>query len=128
MHRRKAFVLLTSAAIGTGFAAASPAQAQLRASDGHLAWVVEVLNRMETIKPGMTRKALLTVFTTEGGLYTALRRTFVSRDCPYFKVTVEFQPVGHPERDVNGRVTSVEGDSDIIKTISAPYLQHTVAD
>jgi hypothetical protein len=32
-----------------------------------------------TIKPGMTRKTLLSVFTTEGGLSTGLRRTYVSR-------------------------------------------------
>jgi hypothetical protein len=54
-----------------------------------MAWVAEVLKRMETIHPGMTRDALLTVFTTEGGLSNGLRRTFVSRDCPYFKVDVE---------------------------------------
>jgi hypothetical protein len=45
---------------------------------------------METIKTGMTRSTLLTVFTTEGGLSTVSHRTYVSRECPYFKVDVEF--------------------------------------
>ena len=82
---------------------------------------------MQTIKR-MTRQALLTVFTTEGGLSTGLQRTFVSRDCLYFKVDVEFQTVGRPNRDGNGRVTLVENGQDIILKISRPYLQFTIAD
>jgi hypothetical protein len=79
---------------------------------------------MQTIKPGMTRKALLTVFTTEAGLSTGLQRTFVSRDCPYFKIDAEFQAVGRPARDENGRVTLLEGNEDIIRK----YLQFSVMD
>jgi hypothetical protein len=76
----------------------------------------------------MTRENLLTVFTTEGGLSTALQRTFVSRDCPYFKVDVEFRAVNRPNRDANGRVTFVEDGQDVILKISRPYLQFAVAD
>jgi hypothetical protein len=83
---------------------------------------------MQTIKPSMTRETLLTVFTTEGGVYTGLQRTFVSRDCPYFKVDVEFLAVGRPNRDGNGTVTLIEGSQDIILKISRPYLQFTIAD
>jgi hypothetical protein len=86
------------------------------------------LKLMETIHPGMTRDALLTVFTTEGGLSNGLRRTFVSRDCPYFKVDVEFQAVGRPDQDEDGRVTLVEGAEDIILKVSTPYLQFSVMD
>jgi hypothetical protein len=50
----------------------------------------------------VTRKDLLVVFTTEGGLSTGLRRTYVSRDCPYFKVDVEFEAVGRPNRNEEG--------------------------
>ncbi len=83
---------------------------------------------MRTIKPGMTREALLKVFTTEGGLFTGLQRTFVNRDCPLFKVEVEFQAVGRPGRDRDGRVTLIEGSQDIILKISRPYLQFTITD
>ena len=76
----------------------------------------------------MTRDALLTIFTTEGGLSTGLRRTYVSRDCRFFKVDVEFQAVGRPPRDREGRVTLVEDGRDIIAKISRPYLQFTIAD
>jgi len=81
-------------------------------------WAAEVIKRMETIKPGVTRKNLLTAFTAEGGLSTGLQRTYVSRDCPYFKVDVEFHAEGRPDRDANGRVTLVESDHDAIRKIS----------
>jgi hypothetical protein len=83
---------------------------------------------MQTIKPGMTREALLKVFTTEGGLSTGLQRTFVSRDCPFFKVDVEFQAVGRSNRDGNGRVSLVESSQDVILKISRPYLQFSIGD
>jgi hypothetical protein len=129
MQRRRVFAVLASAAIGAAnVLQASPPGEQRQSSQVHVAWVAEVLQRMQTIKPGMTRKALLTAFTTEGGLSTGLQRTFVSRDCPYFKVDVEFHAVGRPNRDHNGRVTLVEGDEDIILKVSIPYLQFIVID
>ena len=127
MQRRRVFVLLASAAIGgANVLQASPTGDQ--SSQAHVAWVAEVLERMQTIKPGMTRKSLLRVFTTEGGLSTGLQRTFVSRDCPYFKIDVEFQAVGRPNRNEDGGVTLVEGNEDIILKASVPYLQFSVMD
>jgi hypothetical protein len=83
---------------------------------------------MQTIKPGMTRNDLLKVFTIEGGLSTGLQRTFVSRDCLYFKVDVEFEAVGRPSRDQDGRVTLMEDGRDVIVKISRPYLEFAVFD
>lgn len=83
---------------------------------------------MEAIKPGMTRETLLTVFKGEGGLSTGLQRTYVSQDCPYFKVDVEFEAVGRPNRDIDGRVTLVEDPRDRITKISRPYLQFSILD
>lgn len=127
MQRRRMAVLLASAVIG----GASVLQAGSTGNEGrspHVAWVADVLKRMLRIEPGMTRKTLLTVFTNEGGIFTGLQRTYVSRDCPYFKVNVEFQAVGRPSRDESGRVTLLEGDEDIILKVSTPYLQYSVAD
>ena len=97
--------------------AASTLNAQ--APPDHVAWVAKILERMETIKPGMTRKTLLTVFTTEGGLSTRTQRTYVSQECLYFKVDVEFDPA--PNRDS-------EDPRDRITKISRPYLQFAVID
>ena len=94
----------------------------------HRAWVAQALMKMETIHPGMTRKDLLEVFTTEGGLSTGLQRTYVSRECPYFKIDVEFEAVGRPNRDKEGRVTLVEDDRDLIVKLSRPYLQFSHKD
>jgi hypothetical protein len=129
MQRLRVSVLIASASIaGANVLQASPQTDQGQSPQGHVAWVVQALMRMQTIKPGMTREALLAVFTTEGGISTGLRRTFVSRDCPYFKVDVEFQAVGRPNRDGDGRVTLVEASQDIILRISRPYLQFSVLD
>jgi hypothetical protein len=57
-----------------------------------------------------------------------LQRTFVSRDCPYFKVDVEFKAVGRPEQDSDGQATLVEDSRDIFVRISRPYLQFGTLD
>jgi hypothetical protein len=77
---------------------------------------------MKAVKPGMTRGDLLKVFATEGGLSTAIQRTYLYHGCPYIKVDVEFQPVGRAARDAEGRVTIIESIDDTISKISKPYL------
>lgn len=129
MQRRRVFPLLASAALaGATALRASPTGDSPQCSQSHIDWVTKVLERMQTIKPGSTRKALLTVFTAEGGLSTGLRRTFVSQDCPYFKVDVDFKAVARPDRDEDGRVTLAEADEDIILKVSTPYVQFSVMD
>ena len=83
-------------------------------------WVKDTLAKMESIRPGMTREELMRVFRTQGGLSTGLHRTFVTRECPYFKVGVQFRAVGRPDRDTDGRVTLEEDSRDIIIQISRP--------
>jgi hypothetical protein len=121
-------VLLLSLAIGGGSSAQTMLRQGQEPSQNHVDWVGQVLKRMLTIKPGMTRTDLLKVFATEGGLSSALRRTFVSKDCPYFKVDVEFRAVGRASRDGDGRETMVEGSQDIIMKMSRPYLGFSIAD
>src|ERR1700722_18531312 len=94
----------------------------------HIAWVNHTLQRMETIKPGMMRLDLLKVFRIEGGLSTGLRQTFVSRDCPYFKVDVEFKAAARPDSNTAGFVTLLQDNRDIIVKVSKPYLQFTTRD
>src|ERR1044071_4491661 len=109
--------------------AATPVLAQSPQKEPERAqWIVDSLKEIQTIKVGMTRADLLKVFTTEGGLSTGLRRTYVYSECQYFKVDVEFEPVGRPARDASGRVTLAESGDDVIKSISKPYLDWSVAD
>lgn len=119
--------LLSGIAIGIlALVEARSQAAQTPSCQDHVTWVADVLKRMQTVKPGMTRGDLLKVFTTEGGLSTGLQRTYVSRDCPMFKLDVQFEAVGRPGHDADGRVTLIEGPDDIILSISTPYLQFRV--
>jgi hypothetical protein len=104
-----------------------PAQSPQK-SPGQTEWIAHSLKEMQKIEVGMTRANLLKVFTTEGGLSTSLNRTYVYRDCSYIKVDVEFEAVGRPSRDADGRVTLVESNQDVIKKISKPYLDWMVLD
>ena len=126
-YRLLALALLSTALIGPDALHATPSRIQTPSAD-HVSWVANVLKRMEAIKPGMTREDLLVMFTTEGGMSSALQRTFVSRDCPYFKVDVQFEAVGRPTRDDSGRVTRKEDSRDRIAQISRPYLQFSIID
>ena len=131
---RSLFVLLFLSIIAFGgsasFRPTHSASLEPCVAQDHESWLTQVLEKMETIKPGMTRADLLKVFRAEGvgrvwagaGLSTGLRTTFVSQDCPSCKVVVEFKAKDRPV----GFMTSVEDSQDIIVTISKPYLQSTM--
>lgn len=99
-----------------------------RKSEENTKWISDSLREMKTIEVGKTRADLLKVFTTEGGISTVFSRTYVYRKCPYIKVDVEFENVGKPTRNAEGRVIIEESDKDTIKTISKPYLEWSVID
>jgi hypothetical protein len=128
MFKSPAVLVLIAVAICAASSARSNSQGESSCVQEHELWVAHALEKIETIKTGMTRDDLLKVFRTEGGLSTGLRRTFVSRDCAYFKVDVEFHAVGRPDRDIDGRVTLEEDARDIIVKISRPYLQFSIVD
>ena len=125
MDRRRALALLAAIPL-TGAAQIQEEDPEARAN--HLAWVVKAMTRMDTIHPGMTRAQLMTVFTTEGGLSTRLHRTFVSRDCPLFKVDIDFKAAEDPGGETSETNFLDEGDTDIILKISRPYLQFGIMD
>lgn len=90
-------------------------------AQNHEAWLKQVSEKMETIKPGMTRWDLLNVLRTEGtprprfrtmgaSPPQVLRESFVSQDCPYLRIDVE----------LSGRDDPIQ---DVIVKVSKPYLQ-----
>lgn len=125
---RAVFVLVAVAICAASSARSTNSSSQSPCVEEREVWVAHALEKMEAIKAGMTRDDLLKVFRTEGGLSTGLHRTFVSRDCAYFKVDAEFQAVGRPGRGRDGRVTLEEDARDIIVKISRPYLQFSIGD
>jgi hypothetical protein len=87
------------------------------------AWIAKILRQIQTIQPGMTRKELTTIVTTEGGLFTRLRQRYVSRSCPYIKVDITFKAANgdnDPRQD--------ENPEDKVETVSRPYLDWSIAD
>jgi hypothetical protein len=94
----------------------------------HAQWLRSVIRWTAEIRAGSTRNDLLKIYTTEGGISTPLRRTYVLKGCPYIKVDVEFKPVGRLERDGEGRATLIEDGRDMVTKISQPYLGYGVYD
>jgi hypothetical protein len=125
MIQRLFILLLLSVIIIGGSASFRPTQSANPepCAQNHEAWLKQVSEKMEAIKPGMTRWDLLKFlraegtprprFLTMGGPPQVLRESFVSQDCPYLKIDVEF------ESGWLGRVPH----QDVIVKVSKPYLQ-----
>jgi hypothetical protein len=91
----------------------------------HSKWLAESLMEIETIKVGMTRRDLMKLFGSQGGLSMRTQETFVYHKSSYIQVTVKFEAVGHP-----GVVAPEEADigDDRIVEISGPFIAWQVLD
>jgi hypothetical protein len=88
----------------------------------HTQWLGSVLRWTNDVKPGMTRKDLLRVYTEQGGLSTRTQQSYALKGCPYIQVDVEFAPIGN-EKD-----SLAKKPNDKILRISKPYLEYAHAD
>lgn len=77
------------------------------------------MRSIATLKPGMTRRDLLRVFTTEGGIFPRKKQRYVYRHCPYIKVEVDFSPLDAAEGP---------NPDDQIVTITQPFLEYSIMD
>jgi hypothetical protein len=91
----------------------------------HTKWIDHVMRSIATIKPGMTRKDLLSVFVEEGGLSTRTKKKYVYKHCPYIKVEVEFSPATDMEGNQD---IAAENPEDRIVKVSRPYLEYSIMD
>jgi hypothetical protein len=85
-------------------------------------WIAKVLRQIEKIEPGMRRKDLGGIFTTEGGLSNRFQRTYVHVDCPYIKVNVRFKAASDEANALK------EDPDDTIESVSQPFLQVSTMD
>jgi hypothetical protein len=117
MDRLAFFVFLCMLSVGA-IAQTGPPQTPSQSEREHTAWIAGALDSMQTIKVGMSRSDLVKLFTTEGGLSTISRRTYVYRQCLYIKVDVKFA------------ASSCDGElpTDKIVEVSRPYLAWSVMD
>ena len=136
MIRRLFVLFLLSVIVIGGSASVRPTKSANPepCAQGHEVWLAHLTEKMEAIKPGMTRWDVLKIFRAEGGLPapmptpTGLQRSrFVSQDCPIFKIDVEFEPVarGNLVYNLSGFLT--EDNRDVIVKVSKPYVQFAAA-
>jgi len=85
-------------------------------------WIAKVLRQIEKIEPGMRRKDLVGIFTTEGGLSNRFQRTYVHVDCRYIKVNVRFKAASDKANAL------IEDPDDTIESVSQPFLQWSTMD
>jgi len=76
------------------------------------------LASIQTIKLGMTRGDLLTLFKLDGGLQFTRMERYVHKQCPSIKVDVTFTPVGDTDDRWHDRIES----------LSKPYLESPFSD
>jgi hypothetical protein len=85
-------------------------------------WIARVLRQIEKIQPGMQRKDLRDIFTTEGGISSRFQLTYVYVECPYIKVNVKFKAASDETDAVK------EDPDDTIESVSQPYLRWSTVD
>lgn len=85
-------------------------------------WIAKVLRQIEKIQPGMQRKDLRNIVTTEGGISNRFQRTYVYVECPYIKVTVKFKAASDEAAALK------EDPEDTIESVSRPFLQWSTVD
>ena len=117
MKRMSGIALLCVVAFGA-MAQSNSTVTSSEVERAHTKWIDSALRSIQTVKVGMARSELMTVFTTEGGLFTTSQRTYVYRQCPYIKVDVKFSASSRHE----------ELPTDKITEISRPYLDWSVSD
>jgi hypothetical protein len=83
----------------------------------HTQWIDHVMRSIATLKPGMTRRDLLRVLTTEGGIFTRKKQRYVYRHCPYLKVEVDFSPLDAAQEP--------NPDDRVVK-ITQPFLEYSI--
>ncbi len=116
MHRFLGISLICIATLASSAGTNNAVPFQI--DEEHTKWIDNALRSIQGIKVGETRVELLKVFTTEGGLSTTSRRTYVYRHCPRIKVDVRFAASSRDQ----------ELPTDKIIEISRPYLEWSVMD
>ncbi|MGH9496765.1 MAG: hypothetical protein ACRD3B_17335 [Candidatus Sulfotelmatobacter sp.] len=121
MRRLLALALLsTIALVGASAQQGNPdAKSVVSIDQEHTHWLEQVMQSIATIKPGMTRRQMLRLLTSEGGLYSRREGRYVYKQCPLIKVTVKFEPIDEG-MDFN--------PGDKIVEISKPFLEFAIAD
>jgi hypothetical protein len=113
MRRREALLTLAAGALP---ALAAPVP---QGEDEHLKFVRACLEDIRSVKPGVSRADLLKKFKQAGGLYNRKLASYSYLRCPFFKVSVTFEPSGPGE--------ALAADDKVVK-VPTPYLEDPLAE
>jgi len=100
-------------------AAALSAPVPERGEDERFKFIRACLQDIRSVKPGDTRDDLLRKFVQSGGLYNRRRASYSYLRCPFFKVSVTFEPSGPGE--------GLAADDKVV-AVSTPYLEDPLAE
>jgi hypothetical protein len=93
--------------------------ANLQEMIAHEKWIEQVLADIGTIKVGMTRRDVLKLFNTDGGMYTRTQQAFIYKQCGAIKNVCTFKPA--PD-------SLSESPDDVITQVSSPFLARPIGD
>jgi hypothetical protein len=85
-----------------------------REEKAHLEWVAQCYQTIRSVKTGQTRRDVLKAFKRAGGRQSRQLTTYLLARCPYFKISVQFEPADDKaEWSPNDKVVKV----------GTPYLE-----
>jgi hypothetical protein len=84
-------------------------------------WLLQLLEKTRSIKPGITRSQLLHTFDEEAGLQTIPASRYVLKDCPLVKIDITFNQAK------SGSNTGTDKDP-TIKAVSSVYVDLPICD
>jgi hypothetical protein len=86
-------------------------------------WMAKVMRQIDTIKPGMHRADLATLFVGDGGLnFFGPSDRYVFKECRLIKIDVRFKSSAATPAESTFR------PNDVIEFVSKPYLEYPFAD
>lgn len=84
--------------------------------------IKNVLETVQHLKVGMSRKEVEQHLSRDGGMQFQTPTRYTDPDCNYIKIDIEFQP-GRP-----GKKNEILSSEDVVVGISKPYLAYPTKD
>jgi len=91
----------------------------------HEKWLWERIKEGKTIKPGMTRAALLKICEIEGGLQSLRATKYILKSCPAIHVEIKFN---HSGKGLPGKAATPPDSELIITQVSPLTLDYVITD
>jgi hypothetical protein len=94
----------------------------IKENTSHAQWLTSCYEEILTIKPGMERKDLDSLFTPDGGISFRMAQTFLYKKANIIKIHVRFHM---PD---NTDLSAPYDPHDLIESVSYPFLEYPTGD